>query len=146
VRVLEERCPFCDAPLERAEATARIVPGTTRRLGRAAVFVFGASVAAAACESEVTVSDAGEDASGPSGTGPAAAGPSGQTTGAVGSTSGGGQAGMGGSEESTGSVALLYGAPAVGGAGGEGGTGGASSSSSDVGGNYDLYGVPPPPD
>jgi hypothetical protein len=131
-RVTEASCPFCGAEIAPNEARARIVPGTTRRLGRAAAFVFGASVAAVACESEVTVSDPGEEASGPSG----------QTTG-VGSTAGG-QAGMGGREESTGNIAPVYGVPAVGGAGGEGGAGGASSG--DGGGDVPAYGVPPPPD
>ena len=55
VRLSEARCPFCDATL--TDNPARMSPDTNRRLGRAAAFVFGATVAMTACGSDVVVED-----------------------------------------------------------------------------------------
>src|SRR4051794_33955430 len=52
VRATETRCPFCAEPLG-SELANTIVPGTTQRMGRAAAFVFGATVALAGCSAAV---------------------------------------------------------------------------------------------
>jgi hypothetical protein len=44
VRAADAACPFCAAVLP-PDLAATAVPGTTARLGRAATFVFGASLA-----------------------------------------------------------------------------------------------------
>jgi hypothetical protein len=53
VRASDTRCPFCDAAVNAARAA--VVPAVpTERLSRAAMFVFGATVAAAACVPQET--------------------------------------------------------------------------------------------
>ncbi len=47
VRANESACPFCGATIE-AEAAARAVPSAGARLGRAALFAFGATIAVTA--------------------------------------------------------------------------------------------------
>ena len=42
VRALEPRCPFCDAELDLSHSPAPVLP--SRRLGRAALFAFGATL------------------------------------------------------------------------------------------------------
>jgi hypothetical protein len=53
VRTTESACPFCAAALPRDLAAPAIRPAR-RRLGRAAAFAFGASVAVTGCGSEVS--------------------------------------------------------------------------------------------
>lgn len=51
VRVGESACPFCKGALSSA-ATSRVTAGPTQRLGRAAIFAFSASLAAAGCSDD----------------------------------------------------------------------------------------------
>lgn len=127
VKASEAACPFCS----HAITTRRIAPDTRRRMTRAAAFVFGATVAVAACGSEV------EEPSDDDGSG-----------GAGGVNDAGGNAalygepgGFGGVPGSAGAGAL-YGAPA-GGFGGEAGSGG-DGGDAGAGGASNLYGAPPP--
>ena len=48
VLVIESVCPFCARSLP-ADLSASVVPGTAQRLGRAALFTFAATLAAAGC-------------------------------------------------------------------------------------------------
>lgn len=48
IRVTEGACPFCGASLP-AEFAGQIAPDTTRRLGRAAAYTFGAVLAVTGC-------------------------------------------------------------------------------------------------
>src|SRR5690348_10712494 len=52
VRATETRCPFC-ARAFGSELANGVVPGATQRLGRAASFVFTATVALAGCAAAV---------------------------------------------------------------------------------------------
>ena len=52
VRATESACPFCSSALP-ADIAAKIVPGATQRMSRAAAFVFTASLAVTACGSNV---------------------------------------------------------------------------------------------
>jgi hypothetical protein len=53
VRASDTTCPFCDAPVNAARAA--VVPAVpTERLSRAAMFVFGATIAATACVPQET--------------------------------------------------------------------------------------------
>ncbi len=119
ISLAESDCPFCGNVVDEAELTTRAVPGPSRRLSRAAIFVFGATVALAACGDDTSEDD-------------------GQT-----SMSGGNMGGQGGVAGDNGSVGGMYGAPggfgpfggyggtdeggggSGGGVGGGGGTGGA---------------------
>jgi hypothetical protein len=122
----EESCPFCG----RAIAAGRIAPDTTRRMTRAAAFVFGATMAVAACSSDVETSD--DD--GAAGHGVGGMGGFASAYGAAGGVGGAG-AGIGGG-------GALYGAP--GGFGGEGGSGGDAGGAAGEGGAQNLYDAPPP--
>jgi hypothetical protein len=127
VRADEATCRFCGAPID-----ARFLPpDTTRRLGRAAVFAFGATVAVAACSSEVVI-DADDAGAGP-GAGPGTSSSSSSSASTAGGTSEGGAGGEGGV-----TIGPMYGAAAFGGAGGQGGEGG------EGGTFHGLYGAPPP--
>lgn len=128
VRASDAVCPFCG----RESRAARIAPDTSRRMTRAAAFVFGATVAVAACSSEVETRDEGSGAAGAGGT---------SDGGAVGPLYGapGGFGGEGASD--SGGSAPAYGAPGGFGGEGEGGAGGAGG---DGGGHMGLYGAPPP--
>lgn len=97
VRQSESSCPFCSSALSLLEAPPAELPRT--RLGRAATFAFGATLALAAC--------GGESESGKDGGGGAA--------GKAGASSGAGQPSDGGSR-------AVYGAPPS--AGSENGVGG----------------------
>ncbi|HVZ70866.1 MAG TPA: hypothetical protein VHJ20_00710 [Polyangia bacterium] len=136
VRVSEDACPFCG--VERAaELRASSPPALPkRRLGRAALFTFGATLAAAACGDVTPTGDGGADGStqdgggGGGGTtasggtgGATASGGSGGTTatggkggsgGAGGTTATGGNTGAGGLVAAYGAPAPLYGLPATG--------------------------------
>jgi hypothetical protein len=61
VHIGESDCPFCGRTLP-ADFAGRVVPGANVRLGRAAMFVFGSSLAAAGCAGTV---GPGEDSAAP---------------------------------------------------------------------------------
>lgn len=62
VRADEATCPFCSETLP-TDLAKRAVPGTSKRLTRAATFAFAASVSAFACSSGG--GDSGNDGGGP---------------------------------------------------------------------------------
>lgn len=64
VRVDEGNCPFCDAEVVAPREPGRVPLG---RLGRAALFAFGATLGATSvgCVDSTTPTDAGFDAGGP---------------------------------------------------------------------------------
>jgi hypothetical protein len=102
VRVAEPSCPFCEAllPPEFHDRSPR--PHPVHRLGRAALFAFGASVAATtACGSDDSDEKTGKTMTGETGGGGGSSGA------ATEPGSGGTNAGSGG-----GSAQALYGVPA----------------------------------
>ena len=116
VRSSERACPFC-AALLTDDDRARVAPDTRVRLGRAALFVFGAAVAVAACGSK----DKGGTGSTTGSTSTVASSGSdmGSFGGMYGSSPAVGAGGAGGVNASGGSFGGMYGSPpAVGGAGG----------------------------
>jgi hypothetical protein len=118
VQLSEASCPFCERALGDADRATR-APDTTRRLTRAAAFVFGASVATTAiigCGDDETETEATSASSNAGGYAPAYGAPGG-----FGPSTGG--AGGDGGDTSAGGLAPMYGAP--GGFGGDPGTGGA---------------------
>jgi hypothetical protein len=121
VRTTESRCPFCDSALSLSRVALPVLPRS--RLGRAATFAFGATLASATAllgcggESE-SKKEGGGSAGGASAAGGSASGGSAAGSSNAGNDSGG--------ASSFGGVGLLYGAPAAG--------------SGDFGGNV---GVPP---
>jgi hypothetical protein len=120
VRKTESSCPFCATSLALAGVPDAPLP--RNRLGRAATFAFGATLAGAAA-----LVGCGSDDEGKEGGGGAGAGGTASTAGT--------SSGNGGS----GTVGPVYGAPAA-------GTGGdvSSSGSSNQGGSAQaLYGAPP---
>ena len=143
VRKHEAACPFCNAELSLAHLPSPLMPRS--RLGRAATFAFGATLAGAAL-----VACGGESEQSKKGVGGANAG---------GSASGGSSAGnsdMGGNVAQPygvppigGNVAQPYGVPPIGGRlGNESGSGGQSQSGSggqaEAGtGQVPPYGAPP---
>src|SRR5690349_20662257 len=68
VLATEAACPFCAAALP-SDLGSRAVPGTGpgQRLGRAAAFVFGASLAVTACAGSVTTGSGSTESAGASG-------------------------------------------------------------------------------
>src|SRR4051812_38400204 len=68
VLATEAACPFC-ASLLPSDLGSRAVPGATQRLGRAAAFVFGASLAVTACASSVSSGSGATEGAGTSGSG-----------------------------------------------------------------------------
>jgi hypothetical protein len=116
VRTTHAVCPFCDTPLP-ADLGGRAAPAATARLGRAAAFAFGASIALTGCGSDVVMNASG------------------------GSTSGGGASATGGAGGGGGSATGGGGAST----GGSGGATTTSTSSSGIASSGALYGAPPPP-
>jgi hypothetical protein len=154
VRKTEARCPFCDTALSLAHLPAPALP--RKRLGRAATFAFGATVAGATaiagCEDQVAVAPPyggpGVFPGGSSFAGSAVYGapPSGS---ANGGSSNGGSSNGGTDDELGGMSGAVYGAPAAG-AGGDdlGGTGGTAADGGAGGvnqgeGGATIYGGPP---
>jgi hypothetical protein len=138
VRVHEAACPFCGAALELSALPAPALP--TLRLGRAALFAFGATLAAS-----VAASGCGGDTDdGKEGSGGTTAGGSGGRSGSGGASGTGGSTNTGGTGDSAntggaGNVGPVYGIPADSGiiiedAQATGGAGGA----------VPLYGAAPP--
>lgn len=139
VRIDALSCPFCSAELSTAfaEVKPRVLP--RKRLGRAALFAFGVSAAAAVlpgCGDDDDDDDDGEDADG---------GSSGDS---------GGQSNGADNQGGNGNVQPVYGAPAPdgGGLGGDDNTGATQGSTvdasspnnePDAGGVVALYGAAP---
>jgi hypothetical protein len=131
VRTTEACCPFCDSTLSLSHVARPVLPRS--RLGRAATFAFGATLASATalvgCGGE---SESKKEGGGSAGAGSAAGGSASGGSASGGSSGGGAAAGSSnagndtGGASSFGGVGLLYGAPAAG--------------SGDFGGNV---GVPP---
>ena len=151
IRITEDACPFCSVALESAELARGAVPGSSQRLTRAAMFVFGATLATspAGCDGDTqnptgaqgSVTGTGTGAAGASGTGASDAGGEG---GAPVPLYGGPGPGPGGSGQGG-----EGGVSATGGQGGQGGAGGASGGAGGegVGGNIQPpYGAAPRPD
>lgn len=113
VRVLEASCPFCKTALDLSSTPPPILP--SQRLGRAALFAFGVTLAAGA-----GVTGCSSDGEGPG-------------------TGGSGGGGVGGG------VAPAYGVPAGGtsGATGSGGDAGGTNTGGLAGGGAALYGAAP---
>ena len=132
VRSRESECPFCGAGLELSAVPARAMP--RGRLGRAALFAFGAAIAGA------TMVGCGSDDSSGSGGSAGTAGTSGS------GGTGGGTAGSGGMAGSAGSGGAAGGGGQAG-AAGSGGTAGMAGASGNGGaaGLQPLYGAPPFP-
>lgn len=143
VRASDERCPFCDRALALTEDATHALP--TRRLGRAALVAFGATlvVSLTACSSDSD--ETGTKGTGGSG-GASTGGSGGSSTGGTGGSSTGGTGGS-----STGGTAgAATGGAAGSAAGGTAGTasgGAAGNSSGGFAGNVaPPYGIPPDPD
>jgi hypothetical protein len=144
VLTTEAACPFCaeDLPANLAD---RAIPGATGRLNRAAVFLFGATLAVTGCGSDVNSPGAASGGTGGS-TSASTGGPDddggvqplyGDPT----TTGTGGASGSSGSSGSTG----VGGDGGKGGTGGAGGAGGAGGTGGEGGGVVPPYGTPPPP-
>ena len=123
----ETNCPFCSAALP-TDLASHAVPAAGRRLGRAAAFVFGASLAVAGCSSDI-------EGGGTSGS----------------SSSGGSEqdAGTDSGPDDDGGVMPLYGDPPPDDGGGMALYGvpppmDAGVDATDDGGGVPLYGAPPP--
>lgn len=113
VRVFESACPFCGAALELSDVPPPVLP--TRRITRAALFTFGATLAAG-----LTVSGCSSD------------------------DDGGGKGGGGGADAASGgSGGALYGIPGDSALGGASGAAGSTSSGGQAGAPNTLYGLPP---
>ncbi|HEX2874132.1 MAG TPA: hypothetical protein VHP33_22915 [Polyangiaceae bacterium] len=147
VRKHESLCPFCSAELSLAHLPPPAVPRT--RLGRAATFAFGATLAGAAL-----VACGGESEQGKKGSGGANAGGSGGSSAGsnttAGSAMGGNIAQPYGVPPIGGNIAQPYGVPPIGGGGfgNESGSGGQSQAGSggqnQAGtGQVPPYGAPP---
>jgi hypothetical protein len=121
VRTTESRCPFCDSALSLSHIAMPVLPRS--RLGRAATFAFGATLASAAL---VGCGGESESKKQSGGSGSAAGGNATGGSSTAGTASGGSAGNDTGGASSFGGVGLLYGAPAAG--------------SGDFGGNV---GVPP---
>jgi hypothetical protein len=145
VRISERACPFCSALLPDSFRASSPPPLPAQRMGRAAIFAFGATLMTApACDDTGGGNNTdgggtgGTSASGGSG-GSATGGSSGSSTGGSGGSSTGGSGGAGG-----------RGGAGGGGTGGSKADGGAKDSTSDRppdsgGGIGPVYGLPPPP-
>lgn len=139
VRKTETRCPFCGEGVSLAHVPSPVLP--RKRLGRAATFAFGASVAGATALAGCTIEDPG-GAVAVYGAPPVAGAPNG----------GGADDGPDGAG-GTGAAGPVYGAPAVGGSADSGGNGGASPGGAGAGGeeaggaggygDFAVYGAPP---
>ena len=151
VRKSEAYCPFCDTALSLSHLPDHVLP--RKRLGRAATFAFGATVAGAtalaACDDSVTVappyglppggsSFAGNAVSGAPPSGGSANGGGGNYFGGGTAVYGAPAAGTGGHDD----VGGTGGKPADGGAGGQPADGGAGGDTNE-GGAAPIYGGPP---
>jgi hypothetical protein len=146
VRQSEESCPFCSSALSLSHVPEAVLP--RGRLGRAATFAFGATLASAtvlaACGGE---SESGKEGSG----GTSAAGASAGSSSASGSNSGGsssqagtaaGGAGVAGQAQGGTGFGPVYGAP-PGGTGNDNTSGSAGQASGGTGTAGPVYGAPP---
>jgi hypothetical protein len=144
IRVSDPRCPFCGAALSLEQQASASPALPSRRLGRAALFTFGATlIGAAACsDGSGGGKDAGRDT-------PAADGSAGQGGGA-GTGGSGGQGGSGGSDAGADRAGTggQSGSDAGGGSGGRDATGDGDGPVGSGGiappyGIAPLYGAPP---
>lgn len=133
IRVSESVCPFCGAALDFSDAAAPVLPRT--RLGRAATFAFGATIASAAVLTSCGETDDGGGQGGAAGV--TASGGSSTTGGSGGRASKGGSTGVAGDTGSGGTtnVGPVYGTP-PGGAGND-------DFDHDAGSPVPLYGAAP---
>lgn len=142
VRVSESACPFCSASLDLAATPEPLLP--TRRLGRARLFAFGATLAASI--TGIACGGQSESDKGAGGAGGGATGGSGGSTGGSGGSGGSGNTGGSntGGDAGTGfggfagAPGLMYGMPAI-----DAGIDGANTGG--FGGGQPLYGAPPDP-
>lgn len=116
VRTHESACPFCDVALSLASTPPHVLP--KRRLSRAALFAFGATIVGA---TTLGCSDSDDD------------GGTGGSAGTAGSSGSGGAGGAGGTAGAAGS----------GGTAGGAGSAGAGGMAGDDGGAMPLYGAAP---
>jgi hypothetical protein len=123
VRQSESSCPFCSSALSLGDVPAAELPRT--RLGRAATFAFGASLALAAC--------GGDSETGKEGGGGAPA---------AGSAAKGGESSGGSIMGGTHTVTPVYGAPAAG-TGNDNASGSAGQATGGSGTAGPVYGAPP---
>jgi hypothetical protein len=107
VRQFETSCPFCSAELSLAHVPPPALPRT--RLGRAATFAFGATLASVTA----LVGCGGDSDEGKEGGGGSAGTNSGGTNSQAGTTSSGGSS-AGQATGGNGTVGPVYGAPAAG--------------------------------
>ena len=121
VRAAETACPFCEVALDTSNTVAPELP--TQRLGRAALFAFGATLAAS-----LTATACGGDTDDGKGGG---GGDGGSSAGSSGSGGGG-----------SGGTAGTAGAAGRGGSGGTNGTAGTNGASGSGGGVAPVYGLP----
>jgi len=159
VRKTETQCPFCGQAVSLAHVPAPMLP--RKRLGRAATFAFGATVAGAtaiaACDDSGNVAppyglppSGGNSFAGSAvyGAPPSVSSTGGNNSSTGGSATGGNNSSTGGTNNAdAGAGTAVYGAPAagaggeeLGGAAGAGGDGGAGAI---FGGGQTLYGGPP---
>ncbi|MEA2696494.1 MAG: hypothetical protein QOI66_765 [Myxococcales bacterium] len=141
LRVTEERCPFCGVERSSEQRASAAPPLPGRRMGRAALFAFGATLMGAACSTTSGGADAGKDTAPADG----AAGSGGSGGAGSGGSSGSGGAGSGG-QSGTGGVTTNDGGGGI-----DGATDGAIDRSGTGGvappyGIAPLYGAPAPRD
>ena len=115
VRNDESACPFCECPLDEA-ARRKVVPDTMQRLSRAAMFMFGTSVAMAGATAGT---GCGDDVT---------------TSGDSTTSEGGDGSGAFGATDMSSSIVAAYGTPGVGGFGAFGGFGGDGAFGGDASG------------
>jgi hypothetical protein len=135
VRADEGSCPFCDTSLDLASVGAHILPD--RRLSRAALLAFGATLAASL---STATACGGDSESGTGGTSGSDAATGGGGSGGAGGGSGGSGGASGGSGGNTGGTA----GENTGGTAGENTGGSAGENVGGTAGNVaPPYGIPP---
>ena len=145
VRASETTCPFCGSTVDLSGVPPPALPN--RRLGRAALVAFGATIAAGVATTSCG-GDTDEPGRGGSGGSAAGGGGAGGSGGTGGNGSGGGSTGgsagssTGGSGGDGGSVGPVYGVPADSGPPDVQATGGTAGD----GGIQPPYGIPPDPE
>ena len=139
IRASEAACPFCASALPE-DIGGRAVPAATRRMSRAAAFVFGASLAITACSSDVTTGETSASTGGEGGGEP-------DDDGGVQALYGDPAPQDGGPDDDGGGMAK-YGAPPPPDGGPDDDGGGQAEYGGpppEDGGGAPLYGAPPPP-
>ncbi len=143
VRVSESACPFCCAAIDLSYVPEPLLP--SRRLGRAALFAFGATLAASlsttACGGQSESDKGTGGASGGSGGSTGGTGGSGGSTGGSGGSTGGSGGDAGAGFGGFAGAQTLYGLPVDAGPD-DAGVGGQNFGGGS-GGGQPLYGAPP---